>query len=114
MRGYIKCPGFVNMLKECAINIVIVVGILCILLSSSPRFVIEFFNEFKSKSTKTFKPSIRINWLRNTENVIAIPTWIKEAKQWEKTEIESWLNYERNKKEKSMAEKLIKASVIVE
>jgi hypothetical protein len=26
---------------------------------------------------------------------------IKEAKQWEKAEIKSWLNYEGNKKEKS-------------
>ena len=27
----------------------------------------------------------------------ANPRMIKEAKQWEKAEIESWLNYERNK-----------------
>jgi len=28
------------------------------------------------------------------------PQMLKEAKQWEKTEIESWLNYEKNKDEK--------------
>jgi hypothetical protein len=26
---------------------------------------------------------------------------IKEAKQWEKAEIESWLNYEKNKNKKA-------------
>jgi len=29
------------------------------------------------------------------------PRMIKEAKQWEQTEIESWRNFEKNKKEKS-------------
>ena len=29
------------------------------------------------------------------------PRMIKEAKQWEKAEIESWRNFEENKKEKS-------------
>jgi len=31
----------------------------------------------------------------------ANPRMIKEAKQWEKAEIESWRNYERSKKEKA-------------
>ncbi len=31
----------------------------------------------------------------------ANPRMLKEAKQWEKAEIKSWLNYERNKKEKA-------------
>jgi len=31
----------------------------------------------------------------------ANPRMLKEAKQWEKAEIKSWLNYERNKKEKT-------------
>lgn len=30
----------------------------------------------------------------------ANPRMIKEAKQWEKAEIESWRNFEKNKKEK--------------
>lgn len=30
----------------------------------------------------------------------ANPRMIKEAKQWEKAEIKSWLNYERNKDKK--------------
>ena len=30
----------------------------------------------------------------------ANPRMIKEAKQWEKAEIKSWLNYEKNKNEK--------------
>ena len=30
----------------------------------------------------------------------ANPRMIKEAKQWEKAEIKSWLNYERNKSKK--------------
>jgi len=29
------------------------------------------------------------------------PRMIKEAKQWEQAEIESWRNFEKNKKEKS-------------
>ena len=31
----------------------------------------------------------------------ANPRMIKEAKQWEKAEIKSWLSYEKNKKEKA-------------
>ena len=31
----------------------------------------------------------------------ANPRMIKEAKQWEKAEIQSWRNYERSKKEKA-------------
>ena len=31
----------------------------------------------------------------------ANPRMIKEAKQWEKAEVKSWLSYEKNKKEKA-------------
>ena len=69
----------------------------------------EVYNLLKSDIGKgkisDFVESLIVRELGTTEKRIeqeyrecyANPRMLKEAKQWEKAEIESWLNYEKNK-----------------
>lgn len=73
----------------------------------------EVYNLLKSDIGKgkisDFVESLIVKELGSSEKRIeqeyqecyANPRMIKEAKQWEKAEIKSWLNYESNKKDKA-------------
>lgn len=61
----------------------------------------------KGKISKFIKETVEEKLTEKEDKVLqeyrecySNPRMIKEAKQWEKAGIESWLNYERNKNEK--------------
>ena len=62
----------------------------------------------KGKISKFIKETVEEKLTENEDKLVqeyrecyANPRMIKEAKQWEKAGIESWINYERNKEKKA-------------